>query len=168
MTGTPKSRVLIHPESLPSVCFERIGEIAYRWTMIELYLQNITWHILGLDFKRGRLLTYWPGHQAKINAFKALPELWIDDEEIANRIKSISKSVDSLRFRRNNVVHGLWGHEPESPDKLELFEIHTPGDRVTPRAKPFAENELTNLAEKMKRVQDQLVCLNDDVGAPIP
>lgn len=162
------ARVLNHPQALPAMYFRRIGEISYRWNMIELYMQTLTWHFLGLDFKKGRLLTYWPGQQAKLAAFKALPQKWVSDSETAREICQIAKNAAKLKIRRNNIVHGIWGHEPGRKDELRLFEIESVSDRILPRAKLISKNELTSQAQALERLQKRLVALHKRVGAPLP
>jgi len=160
--------VLKHPQSLPSMYCRRIGEIAYRWNMIELYMQTLTWHFLGLDFKAGRLLTYWPGPNAKIKAFQALPERWVSDSAIAKEIRATAKKAAELRFKRNNIVHGIWGYESGKKDDLYLFEIETATQRILPKIKLTPQKALDDLAERLKQLQKRLVALHKSVGAPLP
>ena len=160
--------ILNHPKTLPTMFYRRIGEISYRWNMIELYMQSITWHFLGLDFKRGRLLTYWPGHQAKLAAFKALPEKWVPDDGIANEIRRIAKLASKMRIKRNNIVHGIWGHKPNEKKTLRLFQIESASDRILPRSKIINQRDLDGQAEALGRLQERLVSLHKRAGAPLP
>lgn len=160
--------ILEHPQDLPAMYYRRIGAIAYRWNMIELYMQTLTWHYLGLDVKKGRLLTYWPGPVTKIKAFKALPERWVDDSKIAKEITAIATKADNLRIKRNNIVHGIWGCKPKNRKDRYLFEFETGKDRIFPRVKLTPQHELDNQADRLKKLQKRLVALHKRVGAPLP
>ena len=50
--------VLKHPQSLPATYYRYIGEVVFRWTLVEEHLQTIIWHVMALDWKQGRLLTF--------------------------------------------------------------------------------------------------------------
>ena len=165
---TTMKKVLTHPQDLPAMYNQRIGQIAYRWNMIELYMQTLTWHFLGLDFKAGRLLTYWPGPNSKIKAFQALPERWVSDSAIAKEIRATGKKAAELRFKRNNIVHGIWGYESGKKDDLYLFEIETATQRILPNIKLTPQKALDDLAERLKQLQKRLVALHKSVGAPLP
>ena len=138
--------------------------------MIELHLQNIVWHILGLGPKEGRLLTYRPGVIEKMKAFQALTKRWVTGRAHQQEIHATSIEVGRLNTQRNKVVHGIWGHEAGKPKALELLYINSTDTRLLPRV----EKELSTLtglkvlAGEIADLQYRLDELRKTLGAPPP
>jgi len=159
--------VLKHPQSLPATYYRYIGEVVFRWTLLEEHLQTIVWHVMGLDWKQGRLLTFGANADLKIEMFEGLALNSISDQAIAREIKSISNRADKLNSRRNRVVHGTWGFKSK-PREYRLFYIVNVKQRIRPDTKKMRPQDLKIIADDIKELDDRLICLHQALGVPIP
>jgi len=159
--------VLKHPQSLPATYYRYIGEVVFRWNLVEEHMQTIIWHVMGLDWKQGRLLTFGAEASKKIEMFEGLALNSISDQEIQKDIKSIANRADVLNKRRNRIVHGTWGYESK-PREYRLFYIANIKQRIRPDTKKMRPKDLEAIASDIKALDDRLLSLHQALGVPIP
>lgn len=147
------------PRNLPARYYRYIGEIAARWNMVELHLQEIIWLVLELDPKRGRLLTYGQTARAKIEMFRALGEPWIRNHLLVTNIKKLAKDVNRLNNERNRYVHGIFGHEPGKPNDLKLFYVQKAKHKILPHAERKTADDIKKVAADIEALQNELESL---------
>ena len=156
-----------HHQKLPALYYRRIGEISHQWNMVEVYLQTIVWHFLDLDYKRGRLLTYWPGARSKVQIFRALTLRWIDDPELKDEIRSIAKQADTLNDDRNKIVHGIWGYKKSVKEQF-LIHISNVRQRIVPSANLKTYEDLRGTANEIIALKRRLIALHKTLDVAIP
>jgi hypothetical protein len=144
------------PRNLPARYYRYIGEVATRWNMVELHLQEIVWSVLDLDLKRGRLLTYRTPAREKINLFRALGKHWIKNHLLVSEFDRIANEVDRLNALRNDYVHGVFGHEPGKPRELKLFYIKTTANKILPRTERKTVEDVKRVADEIAALQEKL------------
>ncbi|MEO1596489.1 MAG: hypothetical protein AAFS02_14700 [Pseudomonadota bacterium] len=144
------------PRNLPAKYYRYIGEIAARWNMVEVHLQEVIWHVLDLDPKRGRLLTYWPGAVRKLDVFRALSQPWIKNQLLTDKLRGIASEVDRLNRERNRYVHGVFGHEAGKPKELKLFNIKKTKHKILPIAEHKSADDIKQVAEDIAVLQTDL------------
>lgn len=159
--------VLKHPQSLPAMYYRYIGEVVFRWTLVEEHMQTIIWHVMGLDWKQGRLLTFGSDASQKIDMFRGLALNSISNEQDQREINSIANRADKLNTRRNRVVHGTWGYK-SNPKDLRLFHIANVNQRITPKTEKKNANDIKNIASDISNLDARLIALHEDLGVPIP
>ena len=159
--------ILRHHQKLPLLNYRKIGEITVQWNLVEVYLQTIVWHYLGLDYKRGRLLTYGLNARQKIGLFKSLTSRWIDDPTIKTKIRLIAKAANTLCDKRNEIVHGIWGYEND-PKELYLLQISNIRQRVIPAASKTRFEDLQSTVRDVVTLKNQLLDLHKNLGVAIP
>ena len=159
--------VLKHPQSLPPKYYRSIGEVVFRWNLVEEHMQTIIWHVMKLDWKQGRLLTFGADASQKIEMFEGLALYWIFDLRIQKEIKSVAIRADTLSRRRNRIVHGNWGYRSD-PKDLRLFYIANVKQRVIPKTEKKTPEDLKAIANDIKALDDRLIALHQFLGVPIP
>lgn len=159
--------VLKHPQSLPETYYRYIGEVVFRWTLVEEHMQTIIWHVMGLDWKQGRLLTFGSDASQKIDMFRGLALNSISKKQIQRKINSIASRADKLNTRRNRVVHGTWGYK-SNPKDLRLFYIANVKQRITPKTEKKNANDLMKIASDIGDLDARLIALHEVLGVPIP
>lgn len=160
-------KIFRHHQTLPALYYRRIGQISHQWNMVEVYLQLIVWHYLDLDYKQGRLLTYWPGARGKIQIFQALALHWVDEADLKVEIRAIAKQAEMLNVDRNKIVHGIWGFENDS-NELYLLHISNVKQRILPGVTRKSSEDLQSTANEIIALKNRLIALHKNLGAAIP
>ena len=149
-----------HPRNIPSAYHKPIGQLLARWSVTELYLQSIIWHIWQIrDPKAARLLTWDLQAVAKIKLFGYLPPRWITDQSQRDELKVIANKADELRAKRNHVAHGLWGYKPGEPKKLYLIRASR-DKRIQPKAELVTANDVKGWAAELDDLNRQLIAFH--------
>lgn len=162
------ARILVHPHKLPAAYYKAIGEVVSMWNLTEMYAQNLIWHFLGIDHKKGRVLTNDLPSARKIQLFKDLTLLWVRDQAWKNEILVIWKEADALRAERNKIVHGTWGHEVATPNALRLVQIRKSEQKIMPSAEVWTAGELSAVAKRLAALNSRLRKLTKKIGVPLP
>jgi len=160
-------KIFRHHQTLPALYYRKIGEIAHQWNMIEVYLQTIVWHYLDLDYKQGRLLTYWPGARSKILIFQALTLRWVNEANVKVEIRSIAKKAETLNDDRNKLIHGIWGFEHDARD-FYLLHISNIKQKVLPGVTRKSYDDLQSTANEIIALKKRLIALHKILGVAIP
>lgn len=160
--------VAVHPSEIPAAYHKPIGQLVVRWGVTELYLQSIIWHIWKItDPKVARLLTWELRAEAKVSLFRMLPRRWITDPADRSELQDLASAADKLRSKRNLVAHGLWGHKPGEPKKLQILRIR--GEtRILPRSVVVTPKDVAAWATELSQLNKRLIKLHRKLGAPTP
>lgn len=161
-------RILVHPHKLPAAYFKAIGEVTSMWNLTEMYAQNLIWYFLGIDRKKGRVLTNDLTSIKKLELFKNLTVRWVPEEAWQIEILAIHKEADALRVERNKIVHGAWGHEVATPKKLELMQIKKIEQKIMPKAEVWTAKELSSVAKRIAALNSRFRKLTNKIGVPLP
>lgn len=157
-----------HPRNIPAVYHKPIGQLLVRWSVTELYLQSIVWHIWKIkDPKAARLLTWDLQAVSKVDLFRCLSPRWIANPQHRDELKEIADSADGLRAKRNLVAHGLWGYKPGERTKLFLLQASR-GKRIQPKAQAVSAAEIKAWAAELDQLNVRLIKFHRELGAPPP
>jgi hypothetical protein len=160
-----------HPLTLPAAYYKPIGEIIFRWSLLELYVENLVWHCMNLPGpKEGRSLTSQMSASNKLDLFNALTIRWVTDPAIKAEMASLHSAARKLSDYRNDIAHGLWATKPAEPKVLRLMRIpRTPtGPKILPRSRTVGSAEISGKAKELKVIVSRLRKLTKRVGAPMP
>lgn len=144
------------PFDLPDGYYCRIGEIAARWSRVELLLQELVWAVMGLAPKDGRLLTAEQGAKDNFQTFKGLVRQSMPGRFPAAELEDIAGEVHRLMAQRNNIVHGVFGHAAGRPDVLELLYAQRRRDKVVMHAEPKPAGDLERVGADVAALQRAL------------
>jgi len=159
--------VLKHPQSLSVPYYRHIGEVVFRWNLVEEHMQTIVWHVMGLDWKQGRMLTFGAEASQKIDMFRGLALKWIPEQRTQKEVTSIANRAETLNTRRNRVVHGVWGYRSD-PKDLSLFHIANLKQRIRPKTVRMTPEDLKKISSDIKALDSRLIELHQVLGVPIP
>jgi len=73
-----------------------------------------------------------------------------------------------LNDRRNEIIHGIWGYEKNQPKELRLLYIRKVRERILPRSERKTSEDIKSIATKIDDLNNRLIQLHTDVGAPLP
>src|SRR5260370_19998522 len=76
--------------------------------MLESIINEIIWHILGLDDKRGAAVTTHLTFQSRVTLLGALSDAFIDDTVAKTNLDGCCQKLDTIRQQRNAIVHSDW------------------------------------------------------------
>ncbi|SRR5713226_7279970 len=157
-----------HPRNIPAAFHKPIGQLLVRWSVTELYLQSVLWHVWRIqDPKAARLLTWDLQAVSKVDLFRYLSPRWVTDPTQMAELKAIADKADELRVKRNRVAHGTWGHKPGDPKTLYL--IHASREkRILPKAELVTPNDIKGWATQLDDLNRKLIAFHRKLGAPIP
>ena len=86
---------------------------------------------MGIDMKKGRVLTYGLTTAAKLVLLSTLTLRWIPDAKSRGEVEAFVETADRLSKRRNYFVHGIWGYHPDDPTKsIVLFFFRTGAQKI--------------------------------------
>ncbi len=157
-----------HPRNIPAAFHKPIGQILTRWSVTELYVQSIVWHVWGIkDPKTARMLTWDLPAVSKAELFRQLSPRWVVDTSQRSELKAIADEVDQLRVKRNRVAHGTWGFRPG--DRKTLYLINASRKmRLRPKAEPVVLADLKSWAKQLDALNQRLISFHKKLGAPPP
>ena len=85
----------------------QIGRVCVAWSMLELTVERLIWHLSGIGPKQGRKLTAKEDIAPRLKRLKKLAKkLPLAD---AKEIRGAITQIDEAKKKRNFVVHGLSG-----------------------------------------------------------
>ena len=101
---------------LPSEYLQAIGQIALSWSYLEIIIQRIMWHFIGLagNSLTGIAITRHLNFPMTYNMFRSLLELWLyqtNNKEQFDTLQNLIADADGLCKQRNEVIHTCWYHE---------------------------------------------------------
>lgn len=160
--------VLEHPDKLTAAHYRVIGEITYKWALIEFLVHDLAGYFLGLDKPRGRIVLYKTGAREKLTVLKTIAGALVKESAIAAELRYIAKTAGDLNDRRNEIAHGVWGHPTASPRTLYLMYVAEGKDRVLPKAKYLSSTDLKPLVSDLDRLLARIRKLYRDAGVRSP
>jgi len=160
--------ILVHPDELPKSYYTAIGEITYKWALIEFLLHDMSSNFLGLDKKTGRVAFFKTNAKEKITVLKTTAHGWIKDQKIAKDAANIAKAAHDLSDERNYVIHGVWGHEATKPKSLRLMYVKEYKQRIMPFAPRTKVSDLRKLLSRIDSLIKEIRQLYVDAALPAP
>ena len=157
------------PTQLDPAHYEAIGRVAAKWTLLEMRLQAVIWHYLGLDLKKGRVLTYGLTSTAMLTLLQTVPLRWIPDAQDKAEVEAIAHKADGLRKRRNNYVHGVWAQEPSDKKKRMFLLFLNSGERkIIAKRQVTTVKDIIGLSDEIDALHTRVISLLKKIGAKIP
>ena len=98
-----------------------IGRVAIQWTFIEKSIETLVWELAPLKQPNAQAVTTHISTSLLIDTAKALAHERLAGTEFEERLKSLLGHIgNTLRPKRNSVVHGIWG-PTASADKVAIL-----------------------------------------------
>jgi hypothetical protein len=143
--------------------------VATKWSVMEMRLQAVIWHYMGIDMKKGRVMTWGLPASAKILLLGTLPLRWVTDPQAQQEVEEFAKAADRLSKRRNNFVHGVWGYHPDDPAKtIKLFSFRTAEQKILAHKQHYKAKDILDLAKEIDDLHRRIVAHLKKARAYIP
>ena len=127
----------------------QIGRVCVTWSMFELTVERLIWHLSGIGPKKGRKLTAKENIEPRLKRLKKLAKVLppADAKEIRDALTQINKA----KRMRNWVVHGLYGIDVRG-------KLHAISYRVAPKGKalPIDVWSLRSIRDEIFEAQKRL------------
>jgi hypothetical protein len=160
---------------LPKSYMEGIGRICVNWAFQERQLANITYGILGINPKQGRVSVRSPRASENLLMIQQLLDLENIKVESID-ISKLVKSLQDLERLRDMVAHGVWLLNPQ--DKQLLLQSLSGNWKPDPKAAKVArrikpegvavnEGDLNDLASRIKKTIDVTKTLSHELAEKI-
>ena len=135
---------------VPGPIVAQIGRICVHWSIMELTMERVIWHLSGISPKAGRLVTARQNIDPRIKRLKKLARQYLTNEA-QEEIYAICRDIKDVQEQRNWAVHGLYGINKHG----ERFQISY---RKDPNgvAKPVNDNSLREVRRAIYRLQIKL------------
>lgn len=158
-----------HPRNLPASYYKPMGQILFRWTYTQLYLQSIVWHFFKIrDPKAARVLTFGLNPIELVKVFATLPIQWIKNPADVKELNAIHTEANRLRAVRNKLAHGIWGYKPNQRKVLRLTYAREASHRIIPGADPVSIGALKSWAAEFDALNVRLKKFHKHLGVPVP
>ena len=104
-----------------------IGLVAVQWTFLERSIETLVWELAPLKQLNAQAVTTHISTLLLIDIANALAHERLNGTEFEQKLKTqLGHISNTLRPKRNSVVHGIWG-PTASPDKIALLETTARG-----------------------------------------
>ncbi|MEK7841972.1 MAG: hypothetical protein AAB197_04795 [Deltaproteobacteria bacterium] len=104
-----------------------IGRVAVLWTFLEKNIESLVWELAPLKQLRAQAVTTHLSNTILIDISKSLAHEVLREKELEMRLqKQLDHINNTLRPKRNKVVHGIWG-PTATADKIALIETTARG-----------------------------------------
>ncbi len=158
------------PIKLPAKYYPAIGELLYRWALLEFQMQVIIWRTLNIDNKKGRTLTVGMSARALMAILRTMSLRWAGNKTDIQMLNSIAKHAGKLINVRNSVAHGTWMY-PSGGRKTAIrlhFMKETPEHRLLPRTKKYTPDKIKTDVGKLARINERAEALITMIEARQP
>ena len=144
------------PLQLPSRYYAPIGEVIYRWALLEYQMQEIIWRAMGIDNQQGRTLTVGMDARVLTGIFRTLIRRWAANKTETKMISSLARDTSDLYDDRNNLAHGVWGYPSGSKQSDVWLHYMKPSkNRILPRAEKRTPRQIRATANKIKELNQR-------------
>ena len=158
---------------LPVAYSTEIGRIMTRWAYIEWQLEQITYRIVGVGPKIGRLAIREPRVDAHITMITDLMKL--RKITVGTNLTRLSEGLVQLKSMRDAIAHGIWLKHPST--KLPMLQ-YTKGKWsiaampntkriVHPQAVPFTIKKLRAFVRSFDGAASTISNLEKEIAAQL-
>lgn len=100
--------------------------------------------------------------------FKVTASKYVSDPSTKDSMLALERDARYLLGQRNTIVHGLWGRMPKEYKTWKVFYLKDTGDTYKLRRETLTVQDLTGLAERVRKLNANLRKLRIRIGAPPP
>lgn len=101
---------------LPEAHLTEIGRLVFQFAFIETQLWTITYHVLGLDKKQGRLAVVQRRAHEQVDLLQVLLEL--QNIKLPVDWKTLKAAIKEIKSYRDRVAHGVWLEHPQTANPV--------------------------------------------------
>jgi hypothetical protein len=132
----------IYEEWLTPADYQKIGELALRWSHIDHILGNCLKTMLDLSDNEAVIMVFPLSTDYRLDKIKKLAELKGINEDARTALDGLSSVMGYIQMVRNNVVHAVMVDDPE---RGQIFRLRSKGRSLT-KEEILSVEEITNYA----------------------
>src|SRR5262245_54847637 len=126
-----------HTYHIPIDCeptfFHSLGELATRWGWIENQASVLIRVMLKLTKPESNMAIHNMGTSQKTRVIVNLAQhLFQTNKELGEELCALAGEIQEFEKFRNDVIHGLWVHAPETSKHVALLRRKSLEQRVNP------------------------------------
>ena len=159
---------------LPVSYSTEIGRIMTRWAFIEWQLEQITYRIVGVGQKIGRLTIREPRVDAHVTMIADVMEL--RKITVSTNLTKLSDGLVQLKSFRDAIAHGIWMKHPSTKlpvlqytkGKWSIAAMPNTKRVVKPQGVPVTIKKLREFVRSFDRAAHTLSKLEKEIAAQLP
>lgn len=149
----------VFPLDLDPAYYRAIGEVAARGALLDKQLGDPIRVGFGVGKKEGRVLTNGMSIKVKANVINALSLRWIKAPQLRVEAKKISREAFKVMQKRNEIVHGVFGHPEDAPNDIRMIYTRSAEERIMPKAERKSPADIAGIAEEIRALQKRILKL---------
>ena len=147
------ARLFDLPLELPNRYYAPIGEVLYRWALLEFQIQAIIWRTLSIDNKQGRTLTVGMDAKVLVGILRTLMRYWAANRTEIRMMESLAKHTQALTDDWNILAHGVWMYPlGGTSSNVYLTYMKKSHQRILPFVEKRRPHQITATANKLRKL----------------
>lgn len=138
------------PNLVPGPIKTRIGEVCVQWSILELQVERLIWHLSGVGPKEGRLITAKEDITPRLKRLKKLAAEKLIATE-AEEIRKLAGDIKEAKKDRHRVVHGLYGVDAHNAFHAINYREKAPKGLAHPVTDAYLRGISTTIRELTRR-----------------
>jgi hypothetical protein len=144
-----------------------IGRVAVQWTFLENTIEMLVWQLASLKQPLAQAVTTHIPTLTLIDIANSLAHRLIAESGLDAKLKGLLNHISqSLRPKRNSVVHGIWGPAP-TPDKVVLMETTARGVLKFKFGEEMTAEDIMQIAADIDKANWQLTNLVFEISSAL-
>lgn len=132
----------LYEESLTPEDFQKLGQLALRWSHIDHIVGNCLKVMLGLSDEKAVVMVFSLGQDQRLKKLKQVADIAAPNPDACAALEGLRGVMGYIQQVRNNVIHAIM---VEDPDQGQTFHLRSKGRSLT-KEQVFSIEELTNYA----------------------
>jgi hypothetical protein len=134
--------------------FESIGELATRWGWIENQASVLIRVMLKLTRPESNMAIHSVGMNQKTRVIANLARhLFKTNKKLGEDLCVLAAEIQEFEKFRNDVIHGLWVHAPQTSKQVALLRRKSLEQRIDPHPDAGIATEFPSKLTKLKEMQ---------------
>jgi hypothetical protein len=131
-----------------------IGRVIVLWSALEHVMQDTIWHVLGVPFEDGRVLTQRTDAARKLQWLRTFAKRHISPEQKAE-LDLVLDEIELLQDDRNFIAHGTWfTTKPDNVPWASSLRIKGLPDEVV--SENFPEPRMVEICQGIVKARNAL------------
>ncbi len=131
----------LEPELTPTE-FQKIGQLAIRWSHIDQVIGHCLKAVLRLTGDEAIIIIFPLGTDARLNKISELNDVTPLNDTAQRALNELTPIMKGVQYVRNNVIHAFVS---EDPVEGHTFHLQSKGRTLT-KTQIFSVEEITNYA----------------------
>jgi hypothetical protein len=148
---------------IPDDYAKGIGRVLVQWSYVEWKLRQVSYRLLGLDPKRGRVAVRDPRGEEFMTMFEQLARL-AKIELDKKRLRDLGNDLRLAKTERDLVAHSIWlREEPEKYLVLRIGGNWDPNEHGTRISKRELPEGVEVTLEGLDKIREFIAVIAEDV-----